>query len=66
MLCCVVIPFILDVGVVDVPAGSHRRKATQDFSSTFLLRCLPYFFSRRIQPFLSLGDCEVEFHVLTI
>ena len=23
--------------------GSHRRKVTQDFSSTFLLRCLPYF-----------------------
>ena len=26
--------------------GSHRRKATQDFSSTFLLRCVPEFFSR--------------------
>ena len=26
--------------------GSHRRKVTQDFSSTFLLRCLPLFFSR--------------------
>ena len=26
--------------------GSHRRKVTQDFSSTFLLRCVPYFFSR--------------------
>ena len=26
--------------------GSHRRKVTQDFSSTFLLRCLPKFFSR--------------------
>ena len=25
---------------------SHRRKVTQDFSSTFLLRCLPSFFSR--------------------
>ena len=23
--------------------GSHRRKVTQDFSSAFLLRCLPYF-----------------------
>ena len=32
---CVVIPFILDVRFVDVPAG-----VTQDFS-TFLLRCLP-------------------------
>ena len=26
--------------------GSHRRKVTQDFSSTFLLRCMPLFFSR--------------------
>ena len=25
--------------------GSHRRKVTHDFSSTFL-RCVPYFFSR--------------------
>ena len=33
---CVFIPFILDVRLVDVPAG-----VTQDFSSSFLLRCLP-------------------------
>ena len=26
--------------------GSQRRKVTDDFSSTFLLRCLPQFFSR--------------------
>ena len=26
--------------------GPHRRKVTQDFSSTFLLRCMPLFFSR--------------------
>ena len=26
--------------------GSHRRKVTQDFSCTFLLRCVPKFFSR--------------------
>ena len=26
--------------------GSHRRKVTQDFSSTFLLRYMPLFFSR--------------------
>ena len=37
---CVVIPFTLDVRYVDVPAG-----VTQDFS-TFLLRCLPSFFSQ--------------------
>ena len=86
--------------------GSHRRKVTQDFSSTFFLRfCLLFLFSshpfwtsssldvpagvtqeeghsgflihlpsavralifvaRRIQPFLSLVDREVEFCVLT-
>ena len=26
--------------------GSHRKKITQDFSSTFFLRCVPHFFSR--------------------
>ena len=26
--------------------GSHRRKVSQDFSSTFFLRCVPQFFSR--------------------
>ena len=44
--------------------GLHRRKATLDFSSTFLLRCLPLFFYRRwIQPSLSLLDREVDFCV---
>ena len=58
---CVVIPFILNVRLVDAPAG-----VTQDFS-TYLLRCLPYFFiARRIQPsLLSLVDREVEFCVPT-
>ena len=37
---CVVIPFILDVRLVDAPAG-----VTQDFS-TFLLWCVPLSFSR--------------------
>ena len=27
--------------------GSHRRNVTQDFSSTFLLRCMPLFFSEK-------------------
>ena len=31
---------------LDVPAGPHRRKVTQNFSSTFLLRSMPLFFSR--------------------
>ena len=62
---CVVIPFILDVRLVDVPAG-----VAQEEGHTGFLR-LPYavlaliFLARRIQPFLSLVDREVEFCVLT-
>ena len=48
---------------MDVPAaGVTQGEVTQDFSSTFLLlRPLPQFLARRIQPFLSLVDREVEF-----
>ena len=43
---CVVIPFILDVKLVDARAGVTQEEGhTQDFP-TFLSRCLPYFFSR--------------------
>ena len=62
---CIVIPFILDVMFVDVPAG-----VTQEEGHTGFLR-LPsavlalFFLARRIQPFLSLVDREVEFSVLT-
>ena len=37
---CVFFPFILDIKWTYQP-GSHRRKVTQDFSSTFFLRCVP-------------------------
>ena len=40
MRVCVVIPFILDVRLVNAPAGVR-----QDFS-TFLVRCLPSFLVR--------------------
>ena len=62
---CVVIPFILDVRLVDIPAG-----VTQEEGHTGFLR-LPsavlalMFLVRRIQPFLSLVDREVEFCLLT-
>ena len=40
--------------------GSHMRKVTRDF--TVLLRCMTFIFlAKRIQPFLSLVDREVEF-----
>ena len=49
---CVFFPFILDIKFVGrtgrghTGGRSHRRKVTQDFSSTFFLRCAPTFFSR--------------------
>ena len=52
---------------LDVPAG-----VTQEEGHTGFLIRLPsavralIFLARRIQPFLSLVDCEVEFCVLTI
>ena len=64
---CVVIPFILDVRLVNVPAG-----VTQEEGHTGFLIHLPsavlalIFLARRIQSFLSLVDREVEFCVLTI
>ena len=58
---CVFFRFILDVKFVWVcQPESHRWKVTQDFSSTFFLRCMPLFLARRIQPFLSLVDREIE------
>ena len=67
MCVCVFFPFILDVRIVDVPAG-----ATQEGGHTGFLIHLPsavvalIFIARRIQPFLSCVDREVEFCVLTI
>ena len=67
---CVFFPSILDIKFVGrtsrghTGGRSHRRKVTQDFSSTFFLRCVPKtFLARRIEPFLSLVDREVEFCV---
>ena len=62
---CVVIPFILDVRLVDAPAG-----VTQEEGHTRFLR-LPsavlalIYIARRIQPSLFLVDCEVDFCVIT-
>ena len=57
MYMCVfdVILFILDVRLVDVPAGVHLPSAVLAL----------IFLARRIQPFLSLVNREVEFCVLT-
>ena len=65
MCVCVIIPFVLDVGFVDVPAGVAQEEGHTGFlylpSAEFALN----FLARRIQPFLSLVDRDVEFCVLT-
>ena len=53
---CGVIPFILDVRLVDTQEGGHTG---------FLIHLHSAVLARRIQPFLSLVDREVEFCVLT-
>ena len=66
MCVCVSIPFMLDVRLVDVPAG-----VTQEEGHTAFFIHLPsavralIFLARRIQSSLSLVDREVEFRVLT-
>ena len=69
---CVFFPFILDIKFLGrtsrghTGGRSHRRKVTG-----FLIHLLSavralIFLARRIQPFISLVDCGVEFYVLTI
>ena len=52
---------------LDVPAGVTQEEGHTGFLIHLLsaVRAL-IFLARRIQPFLSLVDCEVEFCVLTI
>ena len=52
-------PFILDVRLVDVPAGGHIGFLIHLPSAVLAL----IFFARRIQPFLPLVDRDVEFRV---
>ena len=62
---CVFFPFILDIKFV--PAGVTQEEGHTGFFIHLLsaVRAL-IFLARRIQPFLSLVDREVEFCVLTI
>ena len=62
----VIIPFILDVRLVDVPAGVRQAEGHTGFLIHLPSAVLALIFlARRIQPFLSLVDREVEFCVLT-
>ena len=63
---CVVIPFILDVRFVDVPAGVTQEEGRTGFLHLPSAVLPLIFLARRIQPSLSLVDREVNFRVLTI
>ena len=63
---CVAIPFILDVRLMDAPAGVTQEEGHTGFlhlPSAVLIALI--FIARRIQPSLSLVDHEVEFCVPT-
>ena len=52
---------------MDIPAGVTQEEGNTGFSIHLLSAVLAFIFlARRIQPFLSLVDREVEFCVLTI
>ena len=64
---CVFFPFILDVRLVDVPAGVTQEESRTGFPIHLPSAVLALIFlARRIQPFISLVDRQVEFFVLTI
>ena len=60
---CFVIPFILDVRLVDVPAGVTQEEGHTGFLHIPSAVLALSFIARRIQPSLSLVDREVEFCV---
>ena len=59
-----VISFILDVGLVGVPAGVTQEEGHTGFLHLPSAMLTLFFLAIRIQPFLSLVDREVEFRVL--
>ena len=63
---CLVIPFIPDVRFVDVPAGVTQEEGHTEFLIHHPSAVLAFIFlARRIPPFLSLLDREVDFCVLS-
>ena len=61
----VVILFILNVRLVDVPAGVTQEEGHKRFLHLPSAILAFIFIASRIQPSLSLVDCEVEFCVPT-
>ena len=63
---CVFFPFILHINSLDVRAGVTQEEGHKGFLVHLLSAVRAFIFlARRIQPFLSLVDREVEFCVLT-
>ena len=66
LLCvCVVIPYILDDRLLDVPAGVAQEEGHAGVLHVPSAVLALTFLARRIQPSLSLVDREVEFRVIT-
>ena len=63
-VCFFFFPFILDVRFLAVPAGVTQEEDQTGFLHLPSAVLASIFLARRIQPFLSLFDCEVEFCVL--
>ena len=61
----VVITYILDVRLVDAPAGVTQEEGHIGFLHLLSAVLAFIFIARRTQPSLSLADREVEFCVLT-
>ena len=57
---CIVIPFILDVKLVDVPAGVTQAEGHTGFLHLPSAVLTLIFLARRVQPFLSLVDRDVD------
>ena len=65
MCMCVVIPFILDVRLVDAPAEVTQEEGYTGFLHPPSAVLALIFIVKRIQPSLSLVDREVEYCVPT-
>ena len=57
---CVVIPFTLDVRLMDVPAGATQEEGHKRFLHFPSAALALIFLARRIQSFLALIDYEMK------
>ena len=63
---CALIPFILDVKLVDVPAGVSQGEGHPQFLLLPFAVLALTFIARRIQPFLCLVERKVDFWLLLL